>query len=237
MCENSVNSHPFTPQAMQFAGLVSLAMSALALCHLPVAAMGGHFDADDAVMLAPGRCQVEIWAIATRSRSSTEHLGPACRVGPVELGLSLDRARENGATAHLVGAQLKWAVDSVLPQVSLGLVASVGRDLRQSSGVSGSLFAPITWFANDQLQVHFNLGLDRDGSGGTFRRKGLAGEWAASDRVTLIGELLRSGGQRSARVGVRIGLAEFTSLDFSTLHSSASSARRLAVGLNHEFGR
>jgi hypothetical protein len=25
--------------------------------------MGGHFDVDDAAVLAPGRCQIELWAV------------------------------------------------------------------------------------------------------------------------------------------------------------------------------
>ena len=57
-------------------------------------AAGGHYAVDDAVILEPEACQVEFWIDkAADGRGTLLHAGPACRVGPVELGLNLDGVR------------------------------------------------------------------------------------------------------------------------------------------------
>ncbi len=72
-------------------------------------AAGGHHAVDDATILEPGQCQVETWADRERGSGRTlVHLGPACRIGPVELGLNLDRTRTSGSDAAMAGGpQLK----------------------------------------------------------------------------------------------------------------------------------
>jgi len=53
---------------------------------------GGHFDVDDAFTLDPGQCQNETWYGRFGTEPVTDfHLGPACRVGPVELSANFDR--------------------------------------------------------------------------------------------------------------------------------------------------
>src|SRR5262249_11293269 len=80
---------------------------AAALVAGPALAMGGHFDVDDATVLAPGRCQVELWALHGEN-ARLGHVGPACRVGPVELGLVAERVSDDERHANIVGAQVKW---------------------------------------------------------------------------------------------------------------------------------
>ena len=220
----------------------ALIVCAIASCPLPAQAMGGHFDADDALMLEPGRCQVETWAIsAPAAHSHAQHLGPACRVGPLELGLSVDRLVDNtgqaGATSRVAGVQLKWVTSSLLPQFSVGLAASIARDSTPGTATARSLYAALTWFASDAWQWHVNVGRDRDGKSEQFNRAALAAEWAASDHFTLLAEVLRLGGARNRRIGLRIGLAEFTSIDMSAMHTSSDGKRRWGLGLNHEFSR
>lgn len=69
----------------------------------------GHFDVDDAGTLDAGQCQYEAWW----GRTGTEpvnglHIGPSCRVGPVELGLNADRLSAQGVHSVTAGPQLKW---------------------------------------------------------------------------------------------------------------------------------
>ena len=54
-------------------------------------AAGGHFAVDDAAILDVGTCGVEAWWERADPAGSLLHLGPACRVGPVELAINADR--------------------------------------------------------------------------------------------------------------------------------------------------
>ena len=70
---------------------------------------GGHLEVDDAGTLDPGRCQVELWAGRTGAEPvRVWHLAPACRVGPVQVNLNVDRTAVAGAPDEVVlGPQLK----------------------------------------------------------------------------------------------------------------------------------
>ena len=79
------------PEHALFAASLALTIAADAC------AAGGHFDVDDATVLEPGHCQYEIWAARVPdSSASVFHLGPGCRVGPLELGVNFDRLRAAG---------------------------------------------------------------------------------------------------------------------------------------------
>ena len=79
----------------------SLLAAALSAALPPAWPAGGHFDVDDAAMVEPGRCQVETWWLRAPAAVTTLlHLGPACRVGPLELGLNLDRVAATGETTR-----------------------------------------------------------------------------------------------------------------------------------------
>ena len=234
-------NHPIAEPLWPELAWLTIAL-AIASCPLPALAMGGHFDADDALMLEPGRCQVEVWATAApAAHLHAQHLGPACRVGPLELGLAVDRLVDStghgGTSSRVAGVQLKWVTGSLMPQLSIGLAASIARDSTPGTATARSLYAALTWFASDVWQWHANVGRDRDGQGEQFNRAALAAEWAASDRLTLIAEILRLGGAQNRRIGLRISLAEFTSIDMSAMHTSSDGKRRWGLGLNHEFGR
>lgn len=73
--------------------LVSLT---LMLTGAAASAMGGHFDVDDAAVLAPERCQVELWTVRGES-ARLAHIGPACRVGALEVGVNFERCRAASA--------------------------------------------------------------------------------------------------------------------------------------------
>src|SRR5690242_18243181 len=88
-------------------------------------AAGGHHSIDDAAILDPGQCQVETWFERTQDGAARLwHVGPACRVAAVELGLNFDALRSNGrGRTDVAGAQAKWATP-LSDRVAVGAVVS-----------------------------------------------------------------------------------------------------------------
>lgn len=216
----------------------SLAVSALLALARAAHAAGGHFDVDDATTLAPGQCQVETWfARAPAVGASLWHLGPACRVGPVELALNLDRAEAAASRRTLVGPQMKWATDPALGPVSAGLVAGALVDAARGGGTGWTVYAPLTWNLDPRVALNLNLGIDRDAGGHRTRRLGASGEWALHDRVTLLAERVRFGDEWVSRLGARFALTDTLSLDLSAARLGPAATRALTIGLNHEFTR
>jgi hypothetical protein len=203
---------------------------------------GGHFEVDDAGMLDPDRCQYEFWGTRVRSEDATLwHLGPACRVGPVELGLNIERISMPGDTVHVLGPQLKWTFFGQEAEAPWSAAVSLGfaSQLPRRGGRSGGQFVlPLTWRATDSLMVHANLGADwATGSGERTGRGGLAGEWALNDTVSLIAERNRAFGLWTSRIGARLSITPMISIDLSAARTGPAGVRSFSVGLNHEFGR
>lgn len=199
----------------------------------------GHFDVDDAGVLDPGQCQYETWW----GRTGTEpvngfHFGPACRVGPVELGFNVDRFSAQGERSVAFGPQVKWnfygqAADAPL---SAALSVSAVFDTTHGKRAGGQVVLPVTWRALDSLQIHANLGADwATGTGLRTGRGGVAAEWALNDTVSLIAERNRAVGVWTSRVGGRFSLTPLISIDVSSSRTGRPGVRGFVVGLNHEF--
>jgi hypothetical protein len=217
----------------------SLACAAL-LQFAPAAhAAGGHFDVDDATLLAPRRCQVEAWWLrAPAANAGVWHLGPACRVGPVELGLNAERVAATDGHRDLVGPQLKWATNPALGPVALGIVAAAGFDVSHGGRTAWTIYAPLTWNAiTDVLALNLNFGIDRGAVGPRTRRVGASVEWVLNEKFTVLAERGRVGGEWASRLGARIALGDASSLDISAARAGPQAVRVYAIGLNHEFGR
>lgn len=206
---------------------------------------GGHFDVDDAGTLAPGRCQYEAWLSRSPGDGSAAdnnlHLGPACRVGPVELGFNIDRFALRGERASLLlGPQLKWTFLGDSPQArwSAALSVTLGVDAVHGGRTGGQFVVPVTWALSQRLQVHANLGADwGTGDGERTVRKGLALEWALADALSLIVERNRASGLWASRLGARINLTPTTSIDLGFMRLGPERLRTLTLGLNREFSR
>jgi hypothetical protein len=203
---------------------------------------GGHFDVDDAGTLDPGQCQYELWGTRIpRQHATLWHLGPACRVGPVELGLNIDRISVAGEHKDALGPQLKWTFLGQAPDARWSAAVSVSAtfDLPRRGGRAGGQFVvPVTWRATDSLLVHANLGADwATGTGARSGRGGLAGEWALNETVSLIAERNRAFGLWTSRAGVRLSLTPLISIDVSAARTGPEGVRGFVIGLNHEFSR
>ena len=214
------------------------AASLMLVLALPAQAAGGHFDVDDATVLDPGRCQVEAWVTrAPKLDATVAHLGPGCRVGPVEVGVNIDRVSTAAGGRTWFGPQLKWVVDPWVDKLSAGIVWSASYNLTDRGRPTQTLYLPVTWWAVDKVWVHANLGIDRDAEGERWRRQGLAVEWAASDRFTLIAERVKIVGDWTARLGGRVNVNEMLSVDLSAARVGPRAERVYVVGLNREFAR
>ena len=202
---------------------------------------GGHFDVDDAFTLDHGQCQHETWWARSKADAShTTHFGPACRVGPVEIGLGIDRMRGPAEPQNIISPQLKWAfVDAgVDGTVSAAIVSGFARDFAQSGRPGRQVLLPVSLRASNDLLIHLNLGTDWSTTDGVrSRRRGLAAEWTLAERFTLISERNLASGRWTSRLGMRLALAPLLSLDISGARSGPDSVRTFVIGVNHEFGR
>jgi hypothetical protein len=212
--------------------------SLMAILAAPSQAAGGHFDVDDATVLDPGHCQYEAWVARAPSASATlAHLGPGCRVGPVELGVNVDRLALDDHGRTLLGPQLKWVVDPIVGKLSTGIAWSASYDSTNHGRPTQTLYAPFTWWAAEALWLHANLGVDRDSAGTRWRRQGVSVEWAANDKLSVIAERVKILGDWTARLGGRFNVSGTLSIDLSVARFGPRGERVYVIGLNQEFVR
>ncbi|QNK69114.1 hypothetical protein [Variovorax sp. PAMC26660] len=199
----------------------------------------GHFDVDDAGTLDPGQCQYETWWGRTGTEPVTGfHIGPACRVGPVELGLNFDRLSAEGVHTITGGPQIKWNFLGQPADAPFSAAVSMGTvsDLRRGGRMGGQFVVPLTWRPTSSLQVHANLGADWAlGTGVRTPRGGVAVEWAWNDTVSLIAERSKAAGVWTSRIGGRFSITPLISVDVSASHTGPQGVRGFVIGLNHEF--
>ena len=200
---------------------------------------GGHFDVDDAGTLDPGRCQYELWAGRFGAAEATDyHVGPACRVGPVELGLNIDRYSALDAHGYVVGPQLKWTYFGNATDVPLEAAISAGLsyDVTHGGHTGGQLVFPVSWRALESLSLHANLGADWDTvNGKRTGRGGVQAEWALNGKASLIFERFRAFDIWTSRVGLRYSVTPMLSVDLSGSRSGTNKVWGYVIGVNQEF--
>ena len=202
-------------------------------------AAGGHHAVDDAAMLDPGQCQVETWVDRHASNDrGLLHVGPACRLGPVELGLNLDRTRtpaENDVTA--AGVQAKWA-RPLTDSLSVGLVL-VATWLDRAPGFAGvTVVVPLTWQAHEQWLLHVNVGRDLLNGTADTDRGGAAVEWAPTPAWSFVAERFRENNGQFWRLGARLQLNASVNIDLGHARSlRADRPRWWTLGATWVFSR
>lgn len=211
-CALPASRPPHRPARRHLGTAAALVGIALQEAH----AAGGHHAVDDATVLDPGQCQVETWADRERGGARTLlHLGSACRIGPMELGVNLDRTRTRGSDAALAGGpQLKW-VAPLGASLSAGIAVSATWQDSRPRLASSSLVLPLTWQATPELAVHANLGRDFPRHGPSLSRKGAAVEWTATPQWMLVAERFQENQGNFRRLGVRYTVNDALSLDLS----------------------
>ncbi len=199
-------------------------------------AAGGHFAVDDASILDPGQCQVEVWRDGADHVGSVWHVGPACRVGPVELAVNAERVDvRDRPTQTLLGPQIKWA-RAIDERLSIGLV--VGATWRDATSryVGATAYVPLTVQLVESLQMHVNVGQDWLHEGPDRGRGGISLEWQATPAWALIGERFRQLGGDFARVGVHWQAEDAIGFDLSRARGlGAAAASGWAIGISWAF--
>jgi hypothetical protein len=164
-------------------------------------------------------------------------------VGPVELGLNVDRFATSGDRVQVfAGPQVKWtyygqAADAPL---SAALEGQVIFDVTRGGRDGGQILLPLSWRATEALTVHTNLGMDwLPVTGKRTARGGAQLEYALNPTWSVIGEHNRAFDLWTTRVGVRYSFTPLVSLDVTTARIGTGPDRvnSFFVGLNYEFKR
>ena len=213
-------------------------IAALAIPRVAGAA-GGHHAVDDAAMLDPGQCQVETWFDrASGNQRTLLHVGPACRVAAIELGLSLDRASLDGSRTETTGsAQIKWARE-IGADWNAGVVLGIAGQSRSPHDLGSTLVVPVTWQVSEKLLTHFNVGRDfRHGHADTTRA-GLALEWTPWAAWSFVAERFREGEANFWRTGARWYATPSVNVDLGYARgTNGSTPAWWTLGLTWAFDR
>jgi hypothetical protein len=182
------------------------------------------FAVDDAALLEAGQCQLDTWVEREGSARALVHVGPTCRIGPVELGLNGDRTQSSGQKpSTIVGAQIKWAA-AVDERVSVGLVALTGWQGSAPRYAAAALYVPLSVHVAPSLWLHANGGRDWSAGAPPTSRAGLAVEWMALRDGTVIAERFRQSGGNFARLGARWQAGAIISVELSRAHGVGSTS-------------
>jgi hypothetical protein len=183
-----------------------------------VIAAGGHHALDDAVILEPGNCQLESWLSRSDDRQRLLHAGAGCRVGPLEIGVAAENARQAGASDTGYGLQAKWATELV-PGFNAGLSISGGWQARMRPRYQGSTLSGLfSWFPRDDLALHLNLGRDFVHRDADLNRSGVSVEWTARPGWSITAERYLEAQTHFVRAGMRWAISEAWSVDLSRAH-------------------
>jgi hypothetical protein len=193
--------------------LLAHAMLAIALAATTDRARAGRpLETEDAEIPDKGRCQVESWVFQSPS-TKRYWLVPACNpFGNLELQLGFAREWPEGAPRHedyvLQGKTLLKPLEANGCGIGLvGSAARLGGGEERTWGYS-ALLAVSRSLADDRVRVHGNAGaVYAQRTNGLSGLWAVAGEFDATKRVTLVGEVLGVAGEgRIAQVGGRVWL-------------------------------
>jgi hypothetical protein len=204
----------------------------------PVFAAGGHHAVDDAAILEPGQCEVEGWFAKVRRAERLVHAGAGCRVGPVELGIASEYARDAGASQTGWGLQAKWATE-LREGLSVGLSAGPAWAAHVRPRYQGvTVSALLTWNPAENWAVHANIGRDLVHRDRDANRSGVAAEWTPREGWSLLAERYAEERTQFLRAGVRWSFGKNWLVDVSHAHRlSGPGASAWTVGIGTTFDR
>jgi hypothetical protein len=202
-------------------------------------AAGGNHFVDDAAMLAPGHCQVEVWGDRERNGNrKLLHAGPACRAGPVELGFNLDHTSVRGVgNVTVAGPQMKWT-RALNDSFSAGVVVAAGWQDNLPRFLGTTVVFPVTWQAGTAVLLHANLGWDFRHRSSDTLRAGVSAEWTPLPAWSLVAERFRESDTNFWRAGVRYAVSPQVSIDLNRAGGlNGASHPWWTVGLTRLFAR
>ncbi|WP_431265025.1 hypothetical protein ACQ859_06160 [Roseateles chitinivorans] len=210
---------------------------------LPVHAIaaGGHHAVDDAAIVDPGQCNLELWAErSTLDRRQLQHAGVGCHLSGVEAGINVDRNTAQAVPSlHMRGMQLKWAT-ALQPELAVGLVAALGWQ-DQTPRSQQSLLLPVTWTPREDLAFHLNLGRSWLKGADDRTQRGIAAEWQMTPDWQGLAEYFHDGQRPLKRLGLRRTLGTSLTLDLSFARATAAAHAPKegwwTIGTNWTFGQ
>lgn len=149
---------------------------------------GSPMNVDNAAILDTKHCHIETW-IDIYNRANDLRIAPACNFsGHLELGIELGRGHDDrvNQTYHIYGLKGKtlltqhddWAV-------ALSFSVALEDKIKHDQAVY-TLTTPISFnLWNNQLDLHFNLGLERDQTvTATYGTWGVAAAYHINEQLT-----------------------------------------------------
>lgn len=173
-------------------------------------AAGGAYVVDDAVIVAPGECQVESWAAGGGNGDRTFVVSPACTLAAlpaVEFAFQPQRVRVDGSWTTELGGQAKIGV-LPMDRFGIGVAPTIGVSHDASIDRTSRYFfnLPMTVAPLDRLKVNLNTGWLREATPRQdFLTWGAGAEWMIAPPIMLIGEVFgRDKGRSGWQAGPRL---------------------------------
>lgn len=203
-------------------------------------AAGGHHAVDDATILEPGRCHVESWHARDRGAGTRLwQLGPACHIGGIEWALGMASERAADDQARVLSPQAKWATDTPLPGLALGVAIGIDVDARNARRNGRFVHLPATYaLETTHTLLHGNLGRRLERGGGSHALWGLAVEQTIAGPLSAVVERFRDAPLgRATQLGLRWEVrTDALSIDLGHARGSGGDARRSwTLGVTVEF--
>ena len=192
--------------------VAAVAMPALAYGQAACAA-GGHYAVDDAEILGPERCHIDVWYAYGDQRNDDFTLQPACNPWTnLELGFGVSRLQRDGTRDTIV----ELAAKRVFRQLEQG---RYGWGMAVTTAHGGALdrieaataYLPVSVKLAEALQMNYNLGwaYERQESGNMLW--GVGGDASLTPRYNLIAEAYGArGGETELQAGLRYNLPAWT---------------------------
>lgn len=222
----------------------AIGLAILGLGATDALAAGGAFVVDDAVIAAPGHCQVESWVSSADNGQFVAVSQPSCvaELGlPVELKASFQGRRADGEWTAVTGVQAKTVLIPVEPhKIGLGLVGGTAFDVTNGESTLTFINVPVTIELHDQLHINLNAGWAFDAVesehhfiwGGSF-------EWEFATQFTAIAEIFGETGPRDAprvQAGLRYQPVKNIDLDLIYGHNiNGENANWITAGLTVRY--
>lgn len=186
--------------------IVSLPLLAAA----STAEAGAPLVTDDAAIVAPKTCQLEVWLLPNGA-GRDYWTQPACNFGgDVEVGIGAGRSLPDaGDASTIMQLQAKSVIHATDDRVwSFGVVGGAARDTGASCGRSAYqlYYAKVltSWYPQSDLQVDFNLGAANAYGSGTLALAGIAVQYAVVPTLQLLAEAFHYGpGAARYQIGAR----------------------------------
>jgi hypothetical protein len=185
-------------------------LALLLAAYANVAVAGAPLVTDDASVVTPGTCQLEVWTTAAHDAHGPT-AQPACNLlADTELAVGASRTwtDDSGTSSSLV-IQLKHVfVADPDGAWAFGAEAGAERDTAAPAGRSafatGYARALATCNPSDSLELDFNAGAASTRGSGSYALAGMAVQYALTPAMKLLGEVYRDEpGTGKVQAGVR----------------------------------